>query len=257
MALQPTMADRGRDTARAGGVGAEGERDEPGRDGHRRARRRAARHERRGRTGCGACRRASGCPTRPVANWSRLVLPHDDRPARAAGSTTVPRSPSAVRARRAAGGGGAAGHVDVVLHRERHAPQRPRSRRDVARRRAQGVGGSTPIHTAGSSGRAMRASTSSTTATGSSAVPVRVGQPGAPSTRQRPPVRRRPVTRRARRAAPTMGDGTEHAALHRDHLERGLVVARRRWRRCSPRAAGTRSRGRWPRAWWCARTRRW
>ena len=53
------------------------------------------------------------------------------------------------------------------------------------------------------------------------------------------------------------GDGTEHAALHLHHLTARRGSCRGRWRRCSPPAAGTRSRGRWPRASWCARTRRW
>ncbi len=71
-------------------------------------------------------------PTSPVANWSRLVLP----------TSTAPAVEQALHRRRglrgdiAVGGTGRrgrqSGHVDVVLHRERHAPQARRPRRPSA-----------------------------------------------------------------------------------------------------------------------------
>ena len=71
-----------------------------------------------------------------------------------------------------AGRGDPSGHVDVVLHRERHAPQRVAGARRVdqrlGRRRAGASAGSTSIQIAGSPQPSMRARTSSTTATGSS-----------------------------------------------------------------------------------------
>ena len=75
--LQPDdAAQRRGHPPRARGVGAERERHLAGRDRDRRARARAAGDELGDRAGCGT---APYCgdrvPTRPVANWSRLVLP--------------------------------------------------------------------------------------------------------------------------------------------------------------------------------------
>ncbi len=54
-----------------------------------------------------------------------------------------------------------------------------------------------------------------------------------------------------------VGDGAEHAALHRHHLDRGEMVAVIGGGAGVRDAAGTRNRDRWPRASSCARRRRW
>ncbi len=65
-------------------------------------------------------------PTRPVANWSRLVLPIRIAPAACNRATAGAVSVGGVGEVRAGRGGRQAGHVDVVLDGEGHAPERPR-----------------------------------------------------------------------------------------------------------------------------------
>ena len=57
-------------------------------------------------------------PTRPVANWSRFVLPSTTAPAPLEGRHRGALVGGSVGERRAARGGRQPGHVDVVLHRE-------------------------------------------------------------------------------------------------------------------------------------------
>ena len=57
-------------------------------------------------------------PTRPVANWSRLVLPTTTAPAARNAATARGVAVGRVGELRTGGGGGQTGGVDVVLHRE-------------------------------------------------------------------------------------------------------------------------------------------
>ena len=134
--LQPhDVVEGGRHAAGAGGVGAE-------REAHQAARRRPPPSPSSSRPRCtpGRTRIDSApygerVPTRPVANWSRLVLP----------TRIAPGLPKATHDRRgglrhvgegrARRGRGMAGDVDVVLDRERHAVERQRRARAPPRLR--------------------------------------------------------------------------------------------------------------------------
>ena len=63
-------------------------------------------------------------PTRPVANWSRLVLPTTTAPAARNAATDAGVSVGRVGELRTGRGGGQSGRVDVVLHSEPDTGQR-------------------------------------------------------------------------------------------------------------------------------------
>ena len=143
--LKPTIPwKRGRDPARARGVGADPEVGQPERDRDRRAR--SSSHRRSGPAPrrCGRRRTGVRVPTRPVANWSRLVLPSTTAPASTSRATEGRGRRRLVGERRAAGRCRQPEHVDVVLDRHDLARERQVSRRARRPRRpariAEGVG---------------------------------------------------------------------------------------------------------------------
>ena len=71
-------------------------------------------------------------PTRPVANWSRLVLPMHHRAGRPQRGDRRRRRLGQVGEARAGGGGRHPGHVDVVLDRQHRAAQRRSARAPIA-----------------------------------------------------------------------------------------------------------------------------
>ena len=72
----------------------------------------------RASAGCGTRRTASGCPTSPVANWSRFVLPTTIAPASTSACTAGALAAGCRANAGMAGGGREPGDVDVVLHRD-------------------------------------------------------------------------------------------------------------------------------------------
>ena len=99
------VAERGRDPTRAGGVGAEGERDEAGGDGDARAGTRSTRHDR----GIERVARCAVGRARPDETGGELIevrLADHDRPGRdQVGRPRSPTPPAPIRERRTAGGG--------------------------------------------------------------------------------------------------------------------------------------------------------
>ncbi len=117
------VAERGRDPTRPGGVGAERERNEPGRDGDPRARTRPAGHDRR-------IERVDRCaigrprPDQPGGELVEVRLAHDDTARAHEPADGHRRVRRGVGERRAPGGGRHPGDVDVVLDGERDPRQR-------------------------------------------------------------------------------------------------------------------------------------
>ena len=121
-------AARGGDADRAGAVGAERRRGEPGGDRRARAAARAAGDPLRGPTGCAWRRTRATRSSRSASSSGTCVLPRSTAPAARSRATT-----SASRCRRAAvreraARGDLAGDVRVVLDRDRDAVERRRVR---------------------------------------------------------------------------------------------------------------------------------
>ena len=241
-------AERGGHPARAGGVGAEREADEAARPRRRPSPTRTRRHDGRGRAGCAACRRATGC--RP-ARWRTGRGWSCRRRSRRRPAGGRRRSP--MRAATWAEAGHPAGGRAV---RPRRCCPSPRTARPTAAgpraadavqraggRRSASIG-STSIQIAGSSA-SMRATTSSTTATGSAPAAYAARSAARPpsSARDHLGALHRPVTRptrrRARRSCRAPGAARSTGRRRRTRRPASSPSSarpgscRRRWRRCS------------------------